>query len=142
MFQLKQAQDLESQRQKKNVTIEGTLHALVEFYLNRKDPVRKAKRQMVRGKLDTIRPEKNSSHEQLGTLSQDKNCSHEQLDTSYQEKNSSHEQLGSSQKRTVAKKNLESSQTTPTKTKSSTHIKPRRQPLPAHVVHQVGISER
>ena len=51
MLKIRDVQNLESQRQKKNVSLEETLEALTELYLEKKDPVRKAKRQKARGKL-------------------------------------------------------------------------------------------
>lgn len=51
MLKIRQAQDIESQRQRKSLNLEDTLEAMVEVYLNQKDPVRKAKRQKLKGRL-------------------------------------------------------------------------------------------
>ncbi|MGE3975824.1 MAG: hypothetical protein AB7F59_14970, partial [Bdellovibrionales bacterium] len=41
---LKRAQELESQRQQKHVSLEETLEALLNVYLEKKDPVQKAQK--------------------------------------------------------------------------------------------------
>lgn len=51
MLKLRRAQDLESQKQKRSVGLEDTLAAVLNTYLSKTDPVKKAERQKVRGKL-------------------------------------------------------------------------------------------
>ena len=51
MIQLRRVQDLESQKQKRNMNLEETLERLIESYLERQDPMRRAQRQQARGKL-------------------------------------------------------------------------------------------
>jgi hypothetical protein len=51
MIQLRRAQDLECQKARQNATLEETLEKVLEIYLNRMDPARKAVRQKLRGKL-------------------------------------------------------------------------------------------
>jgi hypothetical protein len=48
MLKLRKIQDLESQRQRRSVTLEETLQVMSEEYLKRHDPVRRAKRQVVK----------------------------------------------------------------------------------------------
>ncbi|MCB9083780.1 MAG: HNH endonuclease [Bdellovibrionaceae bacterium] len=51
MMKIRRAQDLVGQKSKKPAGLEETLAALVDLYLEKYDPVEKAKRQMIRGKL-------------------------------------------------------------------------------------------
>jgi hypothetical protein len=51
MLKLRRCQDLESQRQKKSINLEECLEALTQLYLEKKDPIKKAQRQMAKGKL-------------------------------------------------------------------------------------------
>ena len=51
MLQLRRCQDLESQRQKKHINLEECLEVLCRFYLEKKDPIKKAQRQKAKGKL-------------------------------------------------------------------------------------------
>ena len=51
MLKLKRIQDLESTRQRKNISLEEALAAMAITYLHHKDPLEKAKRQQARGKL-------------------------------------------------------------------------------------------
>lgn len=51
MFKLRRVQDLQSQKQRKPVALEEALEEMVELYLNKHDPVKKAERQKLRGKL-------------------------------------------------------------------------------------------
>lgn len=52
---LKRAQDLESQRQKKPVSLEETLEALLNIYLDQQDPVQKAEKLKNRKNLSVAR---------------------------------------------------------------------------------------
>ena len=75
MLKIRDVQHLESQRQKKTVSLEETLEVLIELYLEKKDPVRRAKRQKIRGKVTAHSLESverviknlrgNSSHDEL-----------------------------------------------------------------------------
>ncbi len=71
MFKIRQVQDLESQRQRKSLNLEDTLETIVELYLDRKDPVRKAKRQKLKGKLqnpiEDIQDKENKKNKQQNT---------------------------------------------------------------------------
>ena len=51
MLKFRRCQDLESGRQKKNVSLEECLEVLTQHYLEKKDPVKKAQRQKTRGRL-------------------------------------------------------------------------------------------
>ena len=51
MLKLRRCQDLESGRQKKNMSLEECLEVLAQYYLEKKDPVKKAQRQKARGRL-------------------------------------------------------------------------------------------
>ena len=92
MLKLRQAQDLESQKQRKSLDLEETLEALVEVYLNQRDPVRRARRQKLKGKLQSPvigkeeqEKEKNKNKsftnksQSLNMLKSVKNSSHEEL---------------------------------------------------------------
>jgi len=52
MLKLRQAQDLVSQSRQKHVSLVETLEAMVDVFIERKDPLAKAKRQKMRGKID------------------------------------------------------------------------------------------
>jgi 5-methylcytosine-specific restriction endonuclease McrA len=52
MLKLRRAQDLVSQKKKSSVNLELTLEALVDDYINKHDPVEKAKRQKIKGRLN------------------------------------------------------------------------------------------
>ncbi|MGE3975886.1 MAG: HNH endonuclease [Bdellovibrionales bacterium] len=52
---LKRAQDLESQRQQKNIKFEEVLEALLDTYLEKKDPVQKAEKLMHRVRQPVLR---------------------------------------------------------------------------------------
>ena len=67
MIQLRRAQDLESQKCKSNRSLEETLTALLECYLKKNDPVEKAKRQKMRGKLNEDKGHENAGFVDLGT---------------------------------------------------------------------------
>lgn len=56
MLKLRRAQDLLSQSQKRVVTLEETLVTLTGEYLHKHDPLEKAKRQMIKGKLTPQSP--------------------------------------------------------------------------------------
>ena len=49
MLKLRQVQDLESQRQKRRISLEETLESMIEFFISKRDPVEKAKRAKIRG---------------------------------------------------------------------------------------------
>jgi 5-methylcytosine-specific restriction endonuclease McrA len=52
MLKLRQAQDLVSQSKRSNANLVETLKAMTDLFIQKKDPVEKAKRQKMRGKLD------------------------------------------------------------------------------------------
>jgi len=52
MLKLRHAQDLVSQSKQSHATLVETLEAMVDLFIERKDPVSKAKRQKMRGKVD------------------------------------------------------------------------------------------
>ncbi|MGE3973594.1 MAG: HNH endonuclease [Bdellovibrionales bacterium] len=52
---LKRAQELESQRQKKHVSLEETLEAMLDLYLEKKDPVPKAEKLQHRANFPVLR---------------------------------------------------------------------------------------
>ena len=52
MLKFRRCQDLESGRQKKNVSLEECLEILTQFYLEKKDPVKKAQRRKIREKRE------------------------------------------------------------------------------------------
>ncbi|MGE3972892.1 MAG: HNH endonuclease [Bdellovibrionales bacterium] len=54
-LKLKRAQELESQRQQKNVNFEETFEALLDVYLEKKDPVQKAVKLMHRAHQPVLR---------------------------------------------------------------------------------------
>lgn len=68
MLKLRRAQDIESQRNKKNLNLEQTLEEVLCLYLEKRDPLKKAKRQDAKGKLLTDQNQtcrsvdKNSAH--------------------------------------------------------------------------------
>lgn len=47
----RRCQDLESQRQKQHIDLEGCLEVLAQFYIEKKDPLKKAQRQKAKGRL-------------------------------------------------------------------------------------------
>lgn len=51
MIKIRHAQDLVSQSRQQHVDLAQTLEVLVDFYVERKDPIKKATRQKARGKL-------------------------------------------------------------------------------------------
>ena len=55
MIDLRRVQDLVSQKRKRNVSLEDSLEAMVSLYLQRNDPVKKAQRQLMKGKLGSSR---------------------------------------------------------------------------------------
>lgn len=57
IIKLRRAQDLVSQKSRKGATLEDTLEALIGEFLEKHDPVEKAKRQLVRGKLSATADE-------------------------------------------------------------------------------------
>lgn len=59
MLKLRRAQDLESQRKKSNLDLEETLNEVLDIYLAKKDPVKRAQRQKNRGKLGANEIKKN-----------------------------------------------------------------------------------
>ncbi len=58
---LRRAEDLESQRQGRQVSLEDVMHAVFEFYLEHRDPLRKASRAEAR-KARTARAQKDAPH--------------------------------------------------------------------------------
>jgi predicted HNH restriction endonuclease len=52
MLKLRRAQDLVSQKKKSSMNLEQTLEALVDDYIKKHDPVEKAKRQKIKGRLN------------------------------------------------------------------------------------------
>ena len=70
MLKLRRAQDLESQKAKKNLNLEETLEMVLDLYLEKRDPVKKAQRQKAKGKLRTV--VKNNSREECEKLKQEK----------------------------------------------------------------------
>ncbi|MGE3975398.1 MAG: HNH endonuclease [Bdellovibrionales bacterium] len=52
---LKRAQELESQRQQKHVSLEETLEAMLDVYLEKKDPIQKAEKLMHRARQPVLR---------------------------------------------------------------------------------------
>ena len=61
MLKIRRAQDLESQRKKSNLNLEETLEEVLNLYLDKRDPVKRARRQKSRGQLRNVG--KNSSQE-------------------------------------------------------------------------------
>lgn len=53
MLKIRRAQDLESQRQKKNLNLEQALEEILAVYLEKRDPLVRAYRQKAKGKLQT-----------------------------------------------------------------------------------------
>ncbi len=51
MLKLRRAQDLISQKKRKSVSLETVFEELVDHFLEKNDPMRRAKRQMLKGKL-------------------------------------------------------------------------------------------
>ncbi|MCB0384209.1 MAG: HNH endonuclease [Bdellovibrionales bacterium] len=51
MIKMRRAQDLVSQKSQRPANLEETLAAMVELFLEKQDPVEKAKRQLIRGRL-------------------------------------------------------------------------------------------
>ncbi|MCB0384744.1 MAG: HNH endonuclease, partial [Bdellovibrionales bacterium] len=51
MIKIRRAQDLMSQKAQKPANLEATLESMVDLFLAKHDPLKKAKRQMIRGKL-------------------------------------------------------------------------------------------
>ena len=58
MLKLRRAQDLVSQKRRESVNLASTIETLVEDFIKRQDPVEKAKRQKIRGKLKINAPSK------------------------------------------------------------------------------------
>ncbi len=59
MLKIRRAQDLESQRCKKNLSLEQTLDEVLSVYLEKRDPLKKAYRQKMKGTLQTTSMQKN-----------------------------------------------------------------------------------
>ena len=162
MLKLRDVQNLESQRQKKNITLEETLEALTELYLEKKDPVRKAKRQKARGKLKPL------SHPLTPTNAMPigekiKNAAPKSSLRNGKPQNSSHMQKNSSRDLLIldpcSKENTkehefkieykakrEPNPFHPQKLKPRvrprfTSRKNKRTPLPAHILHQVQLRD-
>jgi len=55
VLKIRRVQDILSSKLKKAVSLEEALEAMAEGYLNQNDPIRKAKRQKIRGKLQVIK---------------------------------------------------------------------------------------
>jgi hypothetical protein len=55
MLKLRRAQDILSQKMKQSVDLEQTLDVMLDTYLDKQDPVRKAERQMIRGKVKKVK---------------------------------------------------------------------------------------
>ena len=145
MLKLRQAQDIESQKQKKDLNLEDTLEAMVEVYLNQRDPMRKAKRQKIRGRLQKSvevfqSNQKNVLNGGFETLQEVKNNEipgeiqkgNNQLSLSESVKNSSWEEFSSMvhQKKTPQQQN--------SKNLRQIH----RKSLPAYVIHQVHLRDK
>ena len=132
MLKLRQAQDLESQKQRKSLDLEETLEALVEVYLNQRDPVRRARRQKLKGKLQSPVAKKEEK---------EKNKS-QSLNMSESVKNSSQEEFkfGMSQKQ-VSQRKPENGKKNFLKQKPESGKK-QRKPLPAHITHQIYLRDQ
>ncbi len=55
MIKLRRAQDILSQKMKQSVDLEQTLDVMLDTYLEKEDPVKKAERQFIRGKVKKIK---------------------------------------------------------------------------------------
>ncbi|MCB0407184.1 MAG: HNH endonuclease [Bdellovibrionales bacterium] len=116
MLKLRRAQDLESSRLKKSLSLEETLEQVINLYLEKKDPVRKAERQKMKGQLQT-------SHHVIN-----------KLNLNY----SSQELLMQG----PATRQLTSSLDLKQNSIKLKGIKIKRQPLPARLIHQVQLRDR
>jgi hypothetical protein len=58
MLKIRRAQDLESQRNKKSLSLEETLEQILDVYLDKRDPLKRAQRQLVKGKLQKSQQKK------------------------------------------------------------------------------------
>jgi 5-methylcytosine-specific restriction endonuclease McrA len=58
MLKIRRAQDLESQRNKKSLSLEETLEQILDVYLDKRDPMKRAQRQLVKGKLQKSQQKK------------------------------------------------------------------------------------
>ena len=137
MLKLRQAQDLESQKQRKSLDIEETLEALVEVYLNQRDPVRKAKRQKLKGKLQS--PVVGKGEKETEKKEEKEKKESQSMNMSESVKNSSQEEFkfGMSQKQ-VFQKELKNEKENFLKQKPES----RRKPLPAHITHQIYLRDQ
>jgi hypothetical protein len=72
MIKIRRAQGLLGQKLRRGATLEETLEAIVEGYLSKHDPNERAKRQLLRGKLET--PSENSDLTQAVKSTKDGNA--------------------------------------------------------------------
>jgi 5-methylcytosine-specific restriction endonuclease McrA len=61
MLKIRRAQDLESQRNKKSLSLEETLEQILDVYLDKRDPLKRAQRQLVNGKIQMSNSKKDYS---------------------------------------------------------------------------------
>lgn len=142
MLLLRRAQDLECQRQKRKVDLDEVFGILANTYLDKNDPVRKAKRQKAKGKLaeeeksqtqntsklmdeETIHTQNFSAIKISSDLSCDKSSSESTQSTSTCRRGSS--PLGSSQNDEESKLTFKTN---------------RRRPLHAKTIHQVQLRDQ
>jgi len=74
MLKLRRAQDLHSQSTRRAASLEDTLGLLVEFYLERKDPVRKAKRAIAKKGFQSNEPHMKSNGKTILEKTSTLNC--------------------------------------------------------------------
>lgn len=132
MLKLRRAQDLEVQRQRQKVDLEETLEAILDVYLERRDPVRKAQRQKAKGKwIDEDVVVGDSHHTQpAGEICREEKSQHGSL-----------KRVECQSKKSMTN----SARAEPTLgsmlSKGAARSPGQRKPLPAQVVHQVNLRD-
>jgi len=117
MLKIRRIQDLESQKQRRSVSLEETLRAMADDYAAKNDPIEKAKRATIRGVRGKVEPK----------VTRESNTKPESNPES---------------KPTAESKTAHQGEKSATWQKSKPAVAINRQPIPAQVLHQVNLRDQ